>query len=105
MLLEYIRAIDFLCVRLGVINQLFAAPFSSESYRIMVQQTFGNGDAYPEYRHTHHLVEQILRKDYPGLLEKADWMKPEWKVREKGSGGKRSIETDPNKQLDPNSCK
>lgn len=104
-LLEYISTIDELSVRLVVINQLSAASLSSKPYVNMVQHTFGNGYAYPEYLKMHHLIEAILRKDYPGLLEKTDWIKREWKVKEKESGGKRSIKTDPNKQLDPNSRK
>jgi hypothetical protein len=105
-LVDYVQKIDYLCIRLGAINQLAAEPLGSHKpYRKMIQQTFGNGDAYPEYLNTHHHVETILRKNYPGLLEKTDWMKPEWKVREKGTGGKRSIETDPNKQVYPNNHK
>jgi hypothetical protein len=102
-LVNYVSKIDYLCLRLAVINELFTTPLlSKESYHKIVQQTFGNGDAYPEYLKTHRLVETILRKDYPGLLEQTDWMNSEWKTREKESGGKWPVEPDPNTQIDPN---
>lgn len=103
-LVVYVQEIDLLCTRLGAANQLFAEPLGSrKTYPKMIQQTFGNGDAYPEYRKTHRLVEAILRKRYPGLLEKTDWIKIEWKVRRKVTSDKQSVDFDPNQQVDPNS--
>jgi hypothetical protein len=100
-LVDYVRSIDLLCVRLGAINQLFAEPGSLNIYPVKIQHAFGNGDVYPEYLKTHRLVETILRKDYPGLLEKTDWIKTNWRIREKEKEG--LVKPDPNKQVDPNS--
>ena len=73
LLIDYTNHIDFLCVRLRAINRFMGADL--KAYEKCVQQTFGEGDAYPEYRKAHRRVEISLRKAYPGLLEEVDWIR------------------------------
>ncbi len=71
-LLEYVRHIDYLCVRLEKINQSYGTPLAQQQYRRTVATTFGRGDAYPVYLKTHRLLEKTFRECYPGLLEQID---------------------------------
>jgi hypothetical protein len=88
-LLQYVRDIDFLCLRLEKVNSLFGVPLADKGYRKMIDQTFGRGDAYPEYVKTHRLLEKTFRRDYPGLLEQVDHLQCKPYVRPDAPDRKR----------------
>lgn len=102
-LVDYINKMDFLCVRLRAINRFMGAPFAKEAYAECVRQTFGKGDAYPEYLEAHRGVEARLRKAYPGFFEEVDRMKRKVKRGEKPADSKEPKSAEPNQSTDPNS--
>ena len=100
-LVDYVNRMDFLCVRLCAINRFMGADL--EAYAECVKQTFGEGDAYPEYLEAHRRVEARLRKAYPGLLEEVDWIRRKVERREESSDSKGPKSAEPRQSIDANS--
>ena len=100
---EYTSRIDFLCTRLYSANISGGRPL--KVYRKLIDSIFGRGDAYPDYLKYHNYVEKIIRKKYPGLLDRVDWMQRKMIDRRKERAGEITEPADPNDQPDDNSTK
>jgi len=94
-ILEYTQRIDYLNTRLYAAN-IAGHPF--KVYRKLIDSIFGRGDAYPDYLIYHRVVEKILRKKHPGLLERVDWMQRKMIDRRKERVDELTEPADPNDQ-------
>lgn len=103
-LLQYVRDIDYLCLRLEKANSLMGLLFADKAYRKIVDQTFGRGDAYPEYLKTHRLFEETFRKSYPGFLERVDWLQSKPYIRPDAPNRNRPLNSEASGKIlqDPN---
>lgn len=91
--LEYSERIDYLCTRLNKMNDVEVGT-SKETYRKMVEGTFGRGDAYPRYIDVHNRLERVLREEYPGVLEEVPLKEGHWQLRpDKYDNGKSAVPT------------
>jgi hypothetical protein len=102
-LFDYVIHIDKLCLCLNLINKGFNEPFSFSAFTGTVKQTFGDGGTYQKYKEQHRLVGELLRKNYPGILEKMDHIIYKIEPEKKQSANNTSVtNSDPNKQIEPN---